>query len=231
MIYVYRDKRDGGILQVPWKEVYFHVGRGMMNGALVDIRGEVMDGDIVKDAFAVGPYYPDNRVDAVQEAWAFICRYMEKGPEAVGPDPRDRYIENSLKGTWKDCMSVMYTNYTPIGNPVQIILGWPMIAITTITRWLVFKTCRTPKWTSEIEEACKIELDDPNIWPEPKYMDQFFLEMPDVRKREIERHRANVRHTLGKQAGPDLVIAMQQWENAMRREKMEVRRKVNEGGS
>ncbi|WP_425520766.1 DUF6708 domain-containing protein, partial [Xanthomonas oryzae] len=53
-IYVFREKRDGGLLIVPWDEVFFHIGRGNDMKFLRDIRGEILDGDIVKDTFALG---------------------------------------------------------------------------------------------------------------------------------------------------------------------------------
>jgi Family of unknown function (DUF6708) len=104
MIYVCRDKRDGGILRVPWDKMYFHIGYGMLNPSFCDIRGEVMEGDTVKDTFALGYYIPDLHVEMIREVWAFICRYMEGEPEAVGPDPCDRYIELSLRGSLRDCL-------------------------------------------------------------------------------------------------------------------------------
>lgn len=190
MIYVYRDKRDGGVLGVPWDEVYFHVGHGMMHPDICDIRGEVIEDETVKDTFALGPFF--ERDQPVREMWAFICRYMDKGPEAVGPDPRDRYVELSLNGSWKDCALVAYTMY---GAPNMLlrIISIPLIAASTVTRWLVFKSCRMPKWPKDIEAACKVASNDPNIWPQPAYMDQFLEEMPEVKERMLERMKANRR--------------------------------------
>lgn len=190
MIYVYRDKRDGGILQVPWDKVYFHVGYGMQTPTFVDIRGEVLDGNTVKDTFALGPYYPGLHVEAVREAWAFICRYMEGGPEAVGPDSRDRYIENSIHGTWRDCVTVVYTNYGAPNALIRVI-SIPFIAASTLTRWLVFKSCTLPRWPEDIEAACKVEPNDPNVWPQPRYMDQFYLENASIRDRRDQRRAEN----------------------------------------
>lgn len=186
MVYVYRDKKDGGILTVPWDKVFFHIGRGMQNPVFCDIRGEVMEGNIVKDTFALGPYMPGP--DGIRQMWAFIRRYMEGGPEAVGPDPRDRYVSLSLHGSLKDCAMVAYTNFGAPNLLIRII-SWPFIAASTITRWLVFKTCTMPQWPADIEAACKVEPDDPNIWPTPRYMNQFIVENSDIRQRALDRLR------------------------------------------
>jgi hypothetical protein len=186
MVYVYRDKKDGGILSVPWDKVFFHVGRGMQNPVFCDIRGEVLEGNIVKDTFALGPYMPGP--EGIRQMWTFIRRYMEGGPEAVGPDPRDRYISLSLRGSLKDCALVVYTNFGA-PNLVLRIISLPFIAASTITRWLVFKTCSMPQWPAEIEAACAVEPGDPNIWPQPKYMNQFIVENPDIRQRAMDRLR------------------------------------------
>lgn len=186
MVYVYRDKKDGGILSVPWDKVFFHVGRGMQSPSFCDIRGEVMEGDIVKDAFALGPYMPGP--EGIHQMWSFIRRYMEGGPEAVGPDPRDRYVSLSLRGSFKDCALVVYTNFGAPNLLIRII-SLPFIAASTVTRWLVFKTCSMPQWPADIEVACKVEADDPNIWPIPKYMNQFIVENSDIRQRAEQRLR------------------------------------------
>uniref|UniRef100_UPI0018AA6929 DUF6708 domain-containing protein n=1 Tax=Burkholderia pseudomallei TaxID=28450 RepID=UPI0018AA6929 len=96
-IHIFRDKRDGGILTVPWDSVFFHIGRGTDMKFLRDIRGEVMEGDIVKDTFALGHCAESDR--PVLEMWEFIRRYMEEGPEAVAEVPLDKYVELSVAPT------------------------------------------------------------------------------------------------------------------------------------
>ncbi|RBC36080.1 hypothetical protein BRN01_20125, partial [Xanthomonas oryzae pv. oryzae] len=111
-IYVFREKRDGGLLIVPWDKVFFHIGRGNDMKFLRDIRGEILDGDIVKDTFALG--HCAERDEPVKEMWEFIRRYMEEGPEAVAEHPLDKYVELSVAPTWKNCLisAVGFTNAT-----------------------------------------------------------------------------------------------------------------------
>lgn len=220
MIYVYRDERDGGILRVPWDKVFFHIGYGMVTPTFVDIRGEILDGNMVKDTFALGPYYPGLHVEAVREAWAFICRYMEGGPEAVGLDPRDRYVENSIHGTWRDCVTVVYTNYGAPNALIRVI-SIPFIAGSTLTRWVVFKTCTMPRWPADIEAACRVEANDPNVWPQPKYMDQFYLKNAAVRERRDERRAEIRRREWDAEPKSDLEKAMAELDAAGRDERGE----------
>jgi hypothetical protein len=186
MIYVYRDKKDGGILSVPWERVFFHIGRGMQNKSLCDIRGEIIEGKIIKDAFALGHYF--DRPEPIQQMWNFICNYMEGGPEAVGQNPLDRYITLSVSSSFRNCLMMAYGFYGAT-NGVLRIISLPFIALTTVTRWLVFKTCSMPVWPAEIEAACKIDPDDPNVWPTPKYTGQFAAENPKLVQRAMERRR------------------------------------------
>ncbi|MEJ2715429.1 MAG: hypothetical protein P8014_20000 [Acidihalobacter sp.] len=39
-VYVFRDKRDGGILTVPWDDVFFHIGKGFRD-PVYDLRGHL----------------------------------------------------------------------------------------------------------------------------------------------------------------------------------------------
>jgi hypothetical protein len=97
-------------------------------------------------------------------------------------------------------------------NIATFLIGWPMIAVTTLTRWLVFRTCRMPKWPSDIEEACKIEADDSNVWPQPKYMNQFINERPEVIARVNERMKANARRLLDAEPKSELAKDMADFE-------------------
>lgn len=54
MVHVFRHDGPDGALTVPWESVFFHIGRGTNMKFLRDIRGEVLDGDTVKDTFALG---------------------------------------------------------------------------------------------------------------------------------------------------------------------------------
>ncbi|AKO00703.1 DUF6708 domain-containing protein [Xanthomonas oryzae] len=183
-IYVFREKRDGGLLIVPWDEVFFHIGRGTDMKFLRDIRGEILDGDIVKDTFALG--HCAERDEPVKEMWEFIRRYMEEGPEAVAEHPLDKYVELSVAPTWKNCLisAVGFTNAT---TPFKRVLLFPFIGTFTVVRWLVFKSCKQPVFPPEVEAECQVEPNDPHIWPIPNSIGEFVTTVPGLMSYAIRK--------------------------------------------
>src|SRR5699024_5438726 len=93
MVYVFKHNGPGGVLRVPFDEVYFHLGKspGTSNN---DLRGEVLDGDIVVDTFAAGTAVGDKWMMA--NIWEFVLRYMEWGPESLD----FKHISLSTKRSW-----------------------------------------------------------------------------------------------------------------------------------
>ncbi|QAU24426.1 hypothetical protein EO087_10845 [Dyella sp. M7H15-1] len=190
MVHVFRHNGPGGVLSVPWDKVFFHIGQGTTRKDLIDIRGEVLDGDIVKDTFALGHAVPKTS-RALLEMWEFIRRYMDEGSEAVGQDPLDRYVELSVTPTWKNCWLIM-RNYYAAGVPAPLqVLVWPFVLLYTLTRWVVLHTCRKPIFPPEIEATCKVEPNDPNVWPIPPSSGEFAATIPGVLKRAEARATRN----------------------------------------
>ncbi|TAM33599.1 MAG: hypothetical protein EPN68_01055 [Rhodanobacter sp.] len=165
-IYVYRSKWAGGLLTLPWESVYFHIGHGKSMDSLRDVRGEVMDGDIIKDTFAVGQFLGSN--DSVRELWEFIRRYMDEGPDKL-PGTQ---ITLSVAPTWKNAYIMSAARTGILSDTIRSIF-MPLIGLTTLTRYLVMKSCKPPVWPAEIEAACAIEPNDPYRLPEPDYIGQF----------------------------------------------------------
>lgn len=186
-VYVYRDKRDGGILTMPWEQGYFHIGQGLRDKRLLDLRCHILDGETVKDTFPVGEFYTQKEV--VQQVWEFVRTYMDEGVEAA----KDCVIAigASPSGNWRNCFNMSAAGMGA-GRPLSIALLSPFIGLTTLTRWLVMKSCKTPQWPAEIEVACRIEPDDPNQLPEPAYTGQF-SEDPEVYARIAAKYRKNVK--------------------------------------
>ncbi|QSQ51483.1 hypothetical protein ISN36_11810 [Xanthomonas translucens pv. undulosa] len=176
-IYVFREERDGGLLIVPWEKVFFHIGRGTDMKFLRDIRGEILDGTIVKDTFALG--HCAERDEPVKEMWEFIRRYMEEGPEAVAEHPLDKYVELSVAPTWKNCL-ISAVGFTNADTPFKRVLLSPFIGTFTVVRWLVFKSCKQPVFPPEVEAECTVEPNDPNIWPVPKSIGEFVTTVPGL---------------------------------------------------
>lgn len=195
MIYVYRHKALGGLLRVPWDSVYFHVGHGRNVDALRDVRGEVMEGDTIKDAFAAGNFIADNR--NIVQLWEFIRQYMDEGPEDLS---KKTQIDVSVAPTWKNAY-IMSAARSGILNDTLRAIFMPLIGLTTITRYLVMKSCKTPVWPDDIEAACAIDPDDPYRLPEPAYMSEFAGYDPnfeDNMRRLKEKDEERLRRSRGK---------------------------------
>ena len=199
MVHVFRHNGPGGVLSVPWDKVFFHVGTSGTPD-LIDIRGEVLDGDLVKDTFALGHTVSKSSPHALLEMWEFILRYMDEGPEAAGPHPLDRYVGLSVTPSWKNCFLVTRTYYSA-GLPwfVQPLV-FPLVLLYTVTRWVVLHTCRKPVFPPEIEVTCKVAPDDPNVWPIPTSSGEFAATVPGILERAEERARRQEQMQLQTQA-------------------------------
>lgn len=167
-VYVFRDKRDGGVLTVPWDAGFFHIGQGLRDKRLLDLRCHVLDGETVKDTFVTGMYYLQK--ERVQQLWEFVRRYMDEGIDSLG----EVEVWTSPTPTWKNCRIMVGVTFGGLSG-IRAIL-WPLAAPVILTRWLVLKTCKPPVWPAEIEAACRIEPDDPHRLPEPSYIGQFAVE-------------------------------------------------------
>src|SRR5699024_8301322 len=79
MVYVYREERDGGILRLPWNEGFYHIGHGLADKDIIDLRCHVMDGETVKDTFAIGLPFHTKTEDRIRGLWEQIRTYMDDG--------------------------------------------------------------------------------------------------------------------------------------------------------
>ncbi|AIY41486.1 hypothetical protein LT85_2328 [Collimonas arenae] len=183
-IYVFRHNGPEGVLTVAWDEVFFHIGHSQKTPNLCDIRGEVLEGETVKDTFALGHFF--ERPQPVLEMWEFIRRYMEEGPEAVGEHPLDRYVSLSVTGSFKNCL-IMSRIFYGADSPFAQAISLPLVALSAVTRWLILKTCKVPVFPPEIESECVVEANDPNVWPIPESSGQFAAENPAIMARAVER--------------------------------------------
>ena len=174
MVYVYREERDGGILRLPWNEGFYHIGRGLADKDIIDLRCHVLDGDTVKDTFAIGMPFHTRTEDRIRGLWEQIRTYMDEGAKAAKPD----FIYLSMKPTWKDAYLSVGAKFHAY-NIILHILFAPLMYPLIVTRWLVMKTCKQPNWPEDIEHACKVEKDDPQELPLPEYYCQLAVEHYD----------------------------------------------------
>ena len=180
MVHAYRDKRDGGIVSVPWDKAFFHIGQAVGDDTefLRDIRCHVVDEhDKILDTFAVGHYFDDER--KIRSVFEFIRRYMEDGPENVFEDPSAkaakiaddlvvplRRIDLSVTPSLRNCFNWVVAAMPERWFEARYVL-MPLYAPLFLCRWLVFKTCRSPRWPARIEAESVIEPNDPYRLEEP----------------------------------------------------------------
>ncbi|RZT36758.1 DUF6708 domain-containing protein [Cupriavidus agavae] len=188
MIHVFRHNGAGGTLSVSWDQVYFHIGvGGKQFPKATYICGHVLDGDIVKDTFALGHDVDDKR--ALLEMWEFLRCYMNDGPEAAGPHPLDRYVELSVMPSLCNCYIMLHIYYLGSLPLIGKILAYPFVLLYTATRWLVWKTCREPVFPPEVEATCQVERDDPNVWPVPHRCFDFANSVPGLYEYVVKKHQ------------------------------------------
>lgn len=185
-IYVFRHPRKGGLLVVPWDKPFFHAAASIYGAERYksNIRAEILDGDTVKDTFALGHDAENNQ--ELYDRWEFIVRYMQGGPEAVADDPLDKYVQLSAASNFDNCL-VWAGIKCNVQTLAQRRTRAPLIYWFAATRWLIFKTCKVPAFSPEVEAECAVDPNDPNIWPIPEHTNQFDVTVPGVAERDEDR--------------------------------------------
>src|SRR5699024_8866064 len=132
MVYVYREERDGGILRLPWDEGFYHIGRGLADKDIIDLRCHVLDGDTVKDTFAIGLYFHTSEQDRIRGLWEQIRTYMDDGAKVAKPE----YIMMSMAPTWKNAY-IRVGGLLRAHNLIVHIIVAPLMYPLVACRWLV----------------------------------------------------------------------------------------------
>lgn len=165
IVYVFRHNGPDGVLSVPWEKAFFFIGGGQ--GAekhLFELRCHVLDeSGLVTETFALG--HDDTSRGGIMEVWEMIRLYMEEGPQAVPQYPVCLFPE---KVEWKESRRIMSTRIGGANLPMMIVTS-PFWGVASLMHYLVMKTCKAPVWPKEIEEACRVEPDDPHVLAEELY--------------------------------------------------------------
>lgn len=172
-VHVFKHNGPGGVLTVPWDEIVFHIGHGVPKDELMNIRGEVMEGDKIKETFAVGN--DSRRLEIVRGQWEFIRAYMEEGPDAVVATQKEHFVEASTKSSWANCF-ISAAAGVSLTEPGAYLFKLVLCYWFAATRWLIFKTCKVPVFPSAVEKESVVAGDDPNKWPVPDVMGGFYNE-------------------------------------------------------
>jgi hypothetical protein len=160
MVHVF--KVGGTILSVPWNDIFFTRGRAGY-GTLPEwsIDGHILadDGKTVIDTFSLG--FSSTRRELVKN-WAFVRSYMEV--EDCLPDLADIVVlcppvaekrESYLFG-----LLYMIRIESRLLWPITA-LAFPLFLAGSVVRFIVMRTCKIPRWSQEVEEACEVSADDP----------------------------------------------------------------------
>ena len=157
-IYVFR--LDGTILSMPWRDVFFTVGKGRPRGSYDDIRGHVLDADgvTIKETFALSHFSKKDDPDLMQ-FWEYVRRYEEDGPAKLIPKI-EHVIEISHKReTFWNGFHRLMAEMAPI--PVIAYLTAPFWFIVAMFRYLAMRTSKIPQWPQWVEEECQVDANDP----------------------------------------------------------------------
>lgn len=162
-VYVYRPRDT--VLVASWDDLFFCVKENKIPlfDNSFDIRAHVLDrdGETVKDTFTLGyPYLGDR--DGALQLWEYIRRYMEE-PDGVGKNSNLTEVYLPVDGRREGAGFGLIATFAPAAKwPFKgQLLFSPILAITTLGRWLAMYTSKLPHWPQEIEAECQVNPDDP----------------------------------------------------------------------
>jgi hypothetical protein len=163
MIHLFRPKRGGGILSVPWDDVFFTIGLGQTMGYM-DVRGHILESDraTVRESFAIS--MPWGRKSDLVRMWEFMRRYMEDGPEQI-----KQYVMICLPiADRKESWFFGYQRLMLIdsGLITAFVLLQPLWLLCSLGRIFANWTSAIPQWPQEIEATCRIANDDAHVMDE-----------------------------------------------------------------
>lgn len=152
---------NGTILNVPWDEVFFTLGRGNRSFGVQnwDIRGHVLDADhqTVRETFSFSMEWDVQ--DDLRRHWEYLRRYMEDGPQAIIGDTPVYLPIGDRRETWVFGLRRLIVNMP--GAPFAQLTMLPFSFLFSFGRWLAMRTSKIPVWPKHVEDACRIEPSDP----------------------------------------------------------------------
>ncbi len=164
MVHVMR--MNGTILSVRWDDLFFFAGEATspIAGKTHDLRAHVLseDGCTVLETFTLVYVFHAGR-PAVDEAWAFVWRFMEddNGPKLTHDVlsesalmPIDRRKEGAV---WSIVRTFLPTSPWPL---ISLLLCIPF-ALTSLGRMVAMATSRIPTWPVNISSVFLADDSDP----------------------------------------------------------------------
>lgn len=163
MVHVFR--RDGSVLSVPWSEVFFTLDH---DAGFWGIRGHVLEADreTVKETFALGTFATVKAPEPMRMLhahWEFFRRYMAEGPEAVASHVKQALPIDGRRESFRvgyEALASHFRHPSALGAVISV-LGWPIIAVSSLGRWVAMRISKIPQWPDEIKAVNVVADDDP----------------------------------------------------------------------
>lgn len=163
---VHVTRTNGSILSVRWDDLFFFAAeaRAAFPGKTHDLRAHVLssDGKTVLETFSLVYVFLAGKA-AVDDAWAFVWRYME---EEDGPASTFDVLKESVlmpvDERKEGAMWSIFRTFVPGANwPIVSLMFCVPLALNSLGRIIAMSTCRLPVWPSSVKDSITQEPDDP----------------------------------------------------------------------
>ena len=169
-VYVFRS--NGTVMVEDWDKLYFTLGKHWITE--VEIRAHRMSEERrtwkrwfrthkdcyeVLETFAL-PWSQTRNSPYLMSQWEFVRRYMEE-PEELDNLAMQVDVVMPVADRRETFMHGFMRHFALAGGGVGSIILIPFFFVLALGRWVVMHVARQPKWPQEVEDACKIEPDDP----------------------------------------------------------------------
>ena len=151
---------DLKIVEADWDQMVFTLSpcsNSAMRITQYEILGHVLDEKGVIRVTLPFSIVTANK-DAVRAHWEYMRRYMEYGPSAI-------FDHTPVCLPIADQRETLLLSYqmTLIDDsfPIWIVIAGVLLIPEALGRYFAMRTSKIPQWPEAIEEACRIEADDP----------------------------------------------------------------------
>ncbi len=155
LVHVYQV--NGGVVTLPWGEIYFTVNKQRINCCIV---GHVLaeDKNTILNTFSFG--YVGQRSELVLY-WEFIRCYMEEDcldelAEMVLFCPP---VEKQREGYITGLQQLMKINSRV--DWIMLVFNFPFAVVESIARYIAMQTSKIPQWPQDVLDACVVDPADP----------------------------------------------------------------------
>jgi hypothetical protein len=178
-VYVFR--RDGTVLTVFWRDIYFTVITQSFDRRRVAMLILDKDRETVIEEVML-PFVTDkNDHKRMHSFFEFVRCYMDESEakvymlsKQIDYVPKIVNRRQTFFGGWY-YMDALFT-----GGYIHLRFGYYLTTLLfyIIGRWIVMHTCRIPRWPKEVEDECQFEPNDPCLRDEKHLSKPGTVQMP-----------------------------------------------------